>query len=111
MDTFTALSAVLAERRHADPGSSYVASLYADGLNRILQKVGEEATEVILAARDMESAGSASDDAAEALAAEVADLWFHSMVMLTHQGVPPQRVLDILAARFGTSGLTEKASR
>lgn len=113
MDTFTELSDVLAARRAAAPESSYVASLYAAGLNKILQKVGEEATEVILASRDLAAAPDGRDAAelTNALTGEVADLWFHTMVMLTHQNIEPQQVLDVLAARFGVSGITEKQNR
>jgi len=112
------LSQVLAQRKNADPDSSYVASLYAQGLNKILEKLGEEATEVLLASRDLaqgapegDTTASPSANAEAALVAEVADLWFHSMVMLTHQGVAPTRVLDELASRFGVSGIDEKNNR
>lgn len=105
-DIIEALTAVLAERRGADPGSSYVASLHARGLNRILEKVGEEATETILAAKDADPAQR--DDA---LIGEVADLWFHCLVMLTHLNQDPGWVLEELAQRFGTSGHQEKARR
>jgi phosphoribosyl-ATP pyrophosphohydrolase len=104
MDVITELSRVLVERKNADPEQSYVASLYAKGLNKILEKVGEEATEVIIAAKDYRS-----DQ--QDLVGEVADLWFHSMVMLTHLGVEPQEVLQTLGARFGIGGHVEKASR
>ena len=102
------LDAVLAERKNADADSSYVASLYHKGLNKILEKVGEEATETLLAAKDAEH-GSEQDR--EALIAETADLWFHSLVMLSHLDLDHQRVLDELARRFGISGHDEKASR
>jgi phosphoribosyl-ATP pyrophosphohydrolase len=105
-DIIEALTEVLAERRGADPDSSYVASLYARGLNRILEKVGEEATETILAAKDTDP-GQRDD----ALIGEVADLWFHCLVMLTHLNQDPGWVLDELARRFGTSGHEEKARR
>lgn len=121
MDVISQLSHVLSERQSAAADSSYVAGLYAAGLNKILEKVGEEATEVILASRDL-AQGSQPDNIAtsasaepaaleSALVGEVADLWFHSMVMLTHQGVAPQKVLDELARRFGVSGIEEKRSR
>ncbi len=97
---------VLEARRSADPGASYVASLYADGLNRILEKVGEEATEVVLAAKDAKS--SHRDDA---LIHEVADLWFHTLVMLVHLNQDPRWVLETLRERFGISGHEEKSSR
>jgi phosphoribosyl-ATP pyrophosphohydrolase len=104
MDVITELAEVLVQRKSAPPDQSYVASLYAKGLNRILQKVGEEATEVIIAAKD-------HNDDPRALVGEVADLWFHSMVMLTHLGIKPEAVLETLAARFGIGGHEEKASR
>jgi len=105
-DILAALDQVLQQRRRADPDSSYVAGLYARGLNKILEKVGEEAVEVILAARDNERG-----EAAEALIGEVADLWFHSLVLLAQQDLSSQQVLDCLAQRFGLSGLEEKARR
>lgn len=106
MDVLKELTEVLEARRGSDPSDSYVASLYASGLNKILEKVGEEATEMVLAAKD--SPGSGAD---EALIGEVADLWFHSLVMLVHLNQRPQDVIDMLAARFGVSGHTEKANR
>lgn len=108
-DIIAALTAVLEARRSADPADSYVASLYASGLNKILEKVGEEAVEVILAAKDL--AASAGPENRQALLGEAADLWFHCLVMLAHLGVDPQEVLDVLAGRFGLSGHAEKASR
>ena len=102
-----ALQATLEERRTAAPGDSYVASLYAAGLNKILEKVGEEATEVVLAAKDFEN----TDGSRSALIDEVADLWFHTMVMLAHLDLSQEEVLDALGARMGISGLTEKQSR
>jgi phosphoribosyl-ATP pyrophosphohydrolase len=107
MDIIEQLTRVLESRRGADPADSYVASLYARGLNKILEKVGEEATEVILAAKDHGRPGTDSD----ALAGEVADLWFHCLVMLVHLDENPGRVLEKLAARFGVSGHEEKRSR
>jgi len=106
MSVIEELTRVLEARREADPEHSYVASLYAAGLNRILEKVGEEATETLLAAKDV-----AGDQGHEALVRETADLWFHSMVMLVHVGIPPQAVLDELEQRFGLSGIAEKAAR
>lgn len=96
------LAAVLAERRGADPEKSYVARLYRDGLDGILKKIGEEATETVLAAKS----GNAQQ-----LTHEVADLWFHTLVLLSHEGLGPAAVLDELARRFGISGLDEKAAR
>ncbi|MBM4205963.1 MAG: phosphoribosyl-ATP diphosphatase [Gammaproteobacteria bacterium] len=104
MDVITELSRVLEERKNADPEQSYVASLYAKGLNKILEKVGEEATEVIIAAKDHR-------EGQRDLVGEVADLWFHSMVMLTHLGIEPQEVVQVLGARFGIGGHAEKTSR
>lgn len=106
MDIIDQLTETLKQRQQAQPDSSYVASLYAAGLNKILEKVGEEATEVILAAKDTDPAG----DHAE-LIGEVADLWFHTMVMLIHLNSTPAEVLNLLDKRFGVSGLEEKRSR
>ena len=104
-DILKQLDATLAQRRDADPEQSYVASLHHKGLNKILEKVGEEATEVILAAKD--STGGNREE----LVKEVADLWFHCMVTLSHLGGNADEVLDCLQQRFGLSGLDEKASR
>jgi phosphoribosyl-ATP pyrophosphohydrolase len=106
MSVLDDLNNTLAERRGADPSSSYVASLYAEGLNRILEKVGEEATEVIIAAKD-----AADGKNPKEVVKEVADLWFHSMVMLNELGLDHTDVLAELKARFGTSGHEEKAAR
>ncbi len=106
-DLIQALTQVLIQRRDASPDSSYVAALYAKGLNKILEKVGEEATETILAAKD----ASTQDGPDQALIGEVADLWFHTMVMLVHLNQQPQWVLAELDRRFGLSGLEEKANR
>lgn len=105
-DTLQALAAVLEARKSASPETSYVASLHAKGLNKILEKVGEETTETILAAKDAQQSGSADD-----IIAETADLWFHSLVMLSHLNLGPNDVLDELARRFDLSGLEEKAAR
>ncbi|WP_081192700.1 phosphoribosyl-ATP diphosphatase [Halomonas sp. 18071143] len=102
------LADVLKQRRHAQPEESYVASLHHKGLNKILEKVGEEATETLLAAKDAEHG---DEQARQALIAETADLWFHSLVMLSHLDLDHQPVLDELARRFGISGHDEKASR
>jgi phosphoribosyl-ATP pyrophosphohydrolase len=101
-DVLTQLAQVLEERKSAAADSSYVASLYAKGLDAILKKIGEEATETVMAAKDGE---------AEKIVYEVADLWFHSMVLLAQQGLGPEQVLAELERRFGLSGLEEKASR
>jgi len=103
-----ALADVLKQRRHAQPEESYVASLHHKGLNKILEKVSEEATETLLAAKDAEHG---DEQARQALIAETADLWFHSLVMLSHLDLDHQPVLDELARRFGISGHDEKASR
>ncbi|GAB2714554.1 phosphoribosyl-ATP diphosphatase [Halomonas garicola] len=108
-DVLDALAEVLKARRHADADDSYVAALHHKGLNKILEKVGEEATETLLAAKD---AGYENDAAKrQALVAETADLWFHSLVMLSHLGLDHRPVLDELARRFGVSGHAEKAAR
>lgn len=107
-DILAALDNVLAQRRHGDPEASYVASLHHRGLNKILEKVGEESTEVILAAKDVESGAGPER---EALIGEMADLWFHSLVLLSHQGFSSRDVLGCLQQRFGLSGHVEKAQR
>ncbi|MDX4010059.1 phosphoribosyl-ATP diphosphatase, partial [Pseudomonas aeruginosa] len=84
-DTLTRLAAVLEERKNAAPDSSYVASLYHKGLNKILEKVGEESVETIIAAKDAAASGDCQD-----LIYETADLWFHSLVMLSALGQHPQ---------------------
>ncbi|WP_275096334.1 phosphoribosyl-ATP diphosphatase [Sedimenticola hydrogenitrophicus] len=101
-DLLARLAEVLEARKGADPDSSYVARLYDKGLDAILKKIGEEATETVMAAKDGER---------EKLVYEIADLWFHSLVLLAHQGLKPQDVLDELDRRFGLSGLEEKARR
>lgn len=106
MNVLDALRQTLETRKQADPESSYVASLYAAGLNKILEKVGEEAVEVILAAKEAEAGGSRED-----LVKEVADLWFHSLVLLSHLDLDHHAVLSVLESRFGTSGHEEKRSR
>ncbi|MCB1751416.1 MAG: phosphoribosyl-ATP diphosphatase [Gammaproteobacteria bacterium] len=96
------LAEVLEARKNADAGRSYVAGLYAKGMDAILKKIGEEATETVMAAKD---------GVADKLVYEVADLWFHCMVLLAQQGLGPDRVLAELDRRFGLSGLDEKAGR
>jgi phosphoribosyl-ATP pyrophosphohydrolase len=105
-DILTQLANILAERKQAQASTSYVASLHQKGLNKILEKVGEEAVETILAARDTEAGGDAS-----AVISETADLWFHSMIMLSHLNLSHDQVLEELEKRFNISGLVEKASR
>lgn len=96
------LGRVLAQRRDADPESSYTAMLMQGGAEPILRKIGEEATEVVLA-------GTGSDP--DALVHEVADLWFHTLVLLAQRGLGPAEVLAELQRRAGVSGHAEKASR
>jgi len=111
MDVIERLSRVLIERKGADPQSSYVASLYRDGLDAILRKVAEESAETLLAAKDHAALNQREAARADALVGEVADLWFHTLVLLTHLEQKPEWVLDELARRFGTSGHVEKATR
>ena len=101
-DILQQLEKVLEERKTADPESSYVAKLYSKGLDAILKKVGEEATETVMAAKDGNK---------EQIVYETADLWFHTLVMLSEQGLSHEDVLNELARRFGMSGLEEKANR
>ena len=110
------LDSVLAERKKADADSSYVASLYAKGLNKILEKVGEESIESIIAAKDFanydESTDKASyDEARHELIYEVADVWFHTLVGLAWFDIESDAVLNELGRRFGLSGIDEKAAR
>jgi phosphoribosyl-ATP pyrophosphohydrolase len=101
-DILQRLTEILEARKAAAPDSSYIAKLYAKGDDAILKKVIEEAGEVLLAAKDGDSAH---------LVYEVADLWFHCMVLLAHKGLSAEAVLQELARREGVSGITEKASR
>ena len=101
-DVLQQLGRILAERKSADPRQSYVASLYAQGNEAILKKIMEEAGEVVLAARSADPG---------AIVHEMADLWFHTLVLLAHAGLNPERVLEELAGRLGRSGLEEKAAR
>ncbi len=101
-DILSRLATVLEARKEASAEQSYVASLYAGGLDVILKKVGEEATETIIAAKGSDR---------QALVREVADLWFHCLVLLVEQGLHPDEVLCELERRDGTSGHVEKASR
>ena len=99
---------VLQRKAMADGEKSYVKSLFDKGLDKILSKVGEEATETVMAAKDV-AAGDGRDK--DKLVYEVADLWFHCMVMLSHLDMDIDEVLDCLGERFGVSGLEEKAAR
>ncbi|WP_166263314.1 phosphoribosyl-ATP diphosphatase [Marinobacter caseinilyticus] len=105
-DVLEQLAKVLEARKAAAPDTSYVASLHAKGLNKILEKVGEECTETLLAAKDAEHNGDTDH-----LVYETADLWFHTLVMLSNLGLGPDAVLGELARRFDLSGLDEKAAR
>ncbi len=105
-DILRQLATTIDSRKQADPASSYVAKLHHGPLNKVLEKVGEEAVETILAARDAEQSGQTKD-----LVHETADLWFHTLVMLSRLGLGPEDVLAELGRRFGVSGLEEKASR
>jgi len=100
------LAEVLEQRKQSSADDSYVASLYQKGLNKILEKVGEESVETILAARDAEQTGDNSK-----VVYETADLWFHSLVMLSHLDIDVDEILKELQRRFGLSGLEEKANR
>ena len=107
--TLARLAAVIESRKPengGDPATSYVAKLFAKGDDAILKKIGEEATETVMAAKDARVSGDASK-----LLYECADLWFHSMVLLAKFDLSPQQVLDELARREGLSGLAEKAAR
>jgi phosphoribosyl-ATP pyrophosphohydrolase len=101
-DVLQQLARVLEQRKQAEPDSSYVAKLYAKGLDAILKKIGEEATETVMAAKDGDP---------EKIVYETADLWFHTLVLLAQQGLGPEHVLRELERRFGLSGLEEKAQR
>ncbi len=102
VNSFSALEAVLEERKNADPKDSYVAHLYHKGLDKILKKIGEEATETVIAAKDGDRAQ---------IVYEMADLWFHSLVLLSQQGIRAEEILAELERRMGISGHAEKASR
>ena len=101
-DVLARLAATIESRKAADPGSSYVASLFAKGGDAILKKIGEEATETVMASKD---------GVAARVTSEVADLWFHCLVLLAHHGLTPADVLAELERREGRSGHDEKAAR
>lgn len=101
-DVLSGLYATLLARKQADPQSSYVARLYAEGDDAILKKIGEEAAETVIAAKNADRA---------ALVRELADLWFHSLVLMARRGVAPGEVTGELVRRMGRSGLEEKAAR
>ena len=101
-DMLARLAAVLEARKSGDPDTSYVARLFAKGGDAILKKIGEEATELVMAAKD---------GVPERIVAETADLWFHCLVLLSHFKLSPADVLAELSRREGLSGLDEKAAR
>ena len=101
-DVLARVAATIASRRDTDPESSYVASLFAKGDDAIVKKIGEEATETVMAAKDGD---------VRRIVSEVADLWFHCLVLLVRHGASPSDVLAELARREGTSGHAEKAAR
>ena len=101
-DILLRLMAVLTSRKEADPDSSYVAGLYAKGLDSILKKIGEESAETIIAAKSGDK---------QQIVYETADLWFHCLVMLAQQNLDARLVLEELERRFGVSGIDEKAAR
>jgi phosphoribosyl-ATP pyrophosphohydrolase len=103
------LADVIESRKGGDPDKSYVARLFHKGTDTVLKKVGEEATEMVLAAKDM--AQAPSPEHRQALVGELADLWFHSMVAMAHLGLSPKDVVGELARREGLSGLEEFARR
>ena len=101
-DIIERLVEVLESRKGADPGTSYVASLYDKGLDSILKKIGEESAETIIAAKTGDK---------EQIVYETADLWFHCLVLLAQQNIDARQVLEELERRFGFSGIDEKAAR
>ena len=101
-DTLARLAAVIEARRGGDPATSYVARLMAKGPDAVLKKIGEEATEVVMACKDGDG---------ERIVAEVADLWFHTMIALAQHGLAPADVIGELERREGASGLDEFAAR
>jgi phosphoribosyl-ATP pyrophosphohydrolase len=101
-DILDQLDQILEQRKTQSPDASYVSSLYNKGIDTILKKIGEEATETVIAAKDGDK---------QKIVYETADLWFHCMVMLAHQGLSSQDVLLELQRRFGLSGLEEKSQR
>jgi phosphoribosyl-ATP pyrophosphohydrolase len=109
LDVLNRLAEVIESRRGGDPDKSYVARLFHKGTDAVLKKVGEEATETVMAAKDM--AVDPSEAHRKALVGEFADLWFHSMVAMAHLGLRPDDVVNELARREGLSGLEEFAMR
>jgi phosphoribosyl-ATP pyrophosphohydrolase len=101
-DILNKLEKILEDRKTANADESYVSSLYVKGLDEILKKIGEESAEVIIAAKD---------DDQNKIIYEVADLWFHTLVLLRHKNIKIDKIQDELSSRFGLSGLEEKANR
>ena len=101
-DILNKLEQILEERKSANADESYVSSLYAKGLDEILKKIGEESAEVIIAAKDNDQ---------NKIIYEVADLWFHTLVLLRHKDIKIDKIQDELSSRFGLSGLEEKSNR
>jgi len=105
-DSLAKLAAVIESRKGGDPDTSYVARLLSQGSDAVLKKLGEEATEVVMAAKDADHGGDAKK-----IVSEVADLWFHCMIALARYGLQPADVVAELERRAGTSGIDEKALR
>lgn len=101
-DVLRKLEAVLEQRKSANANESYVSSLYTKGLDEILKKIGEESAEVIMASKDGNQ---------DKIVHEVADLWFHTLVLLRHKDIEIDKIQQELSKRFGLSGLEEKANR
>lgn len=101
-EIFNKIAAVLEQRKNADPETSYVASLYAKGEDTILKKIGEESAELIIAGKTRDR---------QAVVHETADLWFHSLVLLSHLDLGPNDIILELDRRFGQSGIEEKDNR
>jgi phosphoribosyl-ATP pyrophosphohydrolase len=109
-DSLDRLAEVLQSRKNGDPETSYVARLLHKGPDAFLKKIGEEATEMVMACKDASSGGNTAA-LQEKVVAEAADLWFHSLVALSYYGLAPKDVIAELERRVGMSGLEEKASR
>ena len=105
-NTISALEQIVSERKNGDPTTSYIAQLNNEGLNKILEKISEETTEVIIAAKE-----NTATEKPEDVIKEIADLWFHSIVLLHHLNASARSVSQELEKRLGISGLQEKASR
>jgi len=101
-DILKALDDILEQRKQASPDESYTAKLFNDGIDSILKKVGEEATETVIASKSGKK---------EEIVYEIADLWFHTLVLLKHHNLDSEDILNELERRFGLSGIEEKASR